>query len=226
MIPDWDYAPLHFWRKHSCPLQSQVGLQNEAAEGGLRREMIEWLTVTRAAGMMLIQAKVQARGNKPPSGEEQGLGFFEASQTEPGMDGARGKGLTVRDRKPKEQGRESRRERGGEVWRKCTSPDKSIGIYSTVTAGDQAAVPERDQGPTQAGRGNESDGNGNEKRPNANKTREDQSGIACRGNFMSGLKWTRRRGRLSNADWSSSHLFLSLFWKLFELQSFKPSGYL
>lgn len=56
--------------------------------------------------------------------------------------------------------RESKRE--GEVWRKCTSPDKSIGIYSTVTAGVQAAVPERDQGPTQAGRGNENDGNENE----------------------------------------------------------------
>lgn len=30
--------------------------------------------------------------------------FFDASQTEPAMNGARGKGLTVRDRKPKGQG--------------------------------------------------------------------------------------------------------------------------
>lgn len=115
-------------------------------------------------------------------------------------------------------------ERGGKCGG-CTSPDKSIGIYSTVTAGVQAAVPERDQGPAQAG-GTRAMEMKMKKRPNSNKTREDQSGIACRGNFMSGLKWTRRRGRLSNADWSSSHLFSSLFWKLFELQSFKPSGYL
>lgn len=76
------------------------------------------------------------------------------------------------------------------------------GGASSCSSGKQTRVP------LGLGQGGNENARKRKKEINAqNKVREDRSGIACRGNFMSGLKWAGRRGRLSNADWSSSHLF-------------------